>query len=338
MMCRHFSIILLGLAATAISVPARAASAETQITASYLYNLADFQGPVPSLFARITVDSEQGEVYTLDRSERSIQIYNGTAMQTYAFGEGLGLASANDLAAGDNGEMFVLYRHPAATVRHLDYRGQIINNLDLSHAGDADTPFKPDYLGYLNGKLYLADKGSMQVVIATTTGEIEQHIDFRQMIGEQIKEESSEQDLNKAQREKLREDLANLEGAELNGFHVDAQGQIYFTISSYFSAYRYSSGNKLEIFGTPGSAPGKFGVVASIATDRQGNIFVSDRLRCVVLMFDQALNFQSEFGYRGGRPENLVVPDDLALDSKNQRIYVAQAANRGVSVFKYRMN
>jgi hypothetical protein len=53
----------------------------------------------------------------------------------------------------------------------------------------------------------------------------------------------------------------------------------------------------------------------------------------VVLVFDQELNFQLEFGYRGDQPSNLIVPDDLAVDSSGN-VYVGQAANRGVSVFK----
>ena len=60
---------------------------------------------------------------------------------------------------------------------------------------------------------------------------------------------------------------------------------------------------------------------------------MADRLRSVVLVFDRDLRFQTEFGYRGDRPANLFVPDDLAVDRRGN-IYVAQAANRGVSVYR----
>ena len=63
-----------------------------------------------------------------------------------------------------------------------------------------------------------------------------------------------------------------------------------------------------------------------------GYIYVADRLRSVVLVFDHNFVFQTEFGYRGGQPSNLIVPDDLAIDARGN-VYVAQAANRGVSVF-----
>ena len=64
-----------------------------------------------------------------------------------------------------------------------------------------------------------------------------------------------------------------------------------------------------------------------------GYIYVADRLRSVVLVFDPSFRFQTEFGYRGDRPSSLIVPDDLAIDGKGN-VYVGQAANRGVSVFR----
>jgi len=113
---------------------------------------------------------------------------------------------------------------------------------------------------------------------------------------------------------------------------------IYFSLSTMFVVYRYAPDGKLEAFGVPGSAPGKFGVVASVAVDGDGNIFVSDRLRNVVLMFDRDLNFIDEFGYRGDSKGNLVIPDDIAIDPHQHRLYVAQAAKRGVSVFTIKAN
>ena len=53
-----------------------------------------------------------------------------------------------------------------------------------------------------------------------------------------------------------------------------------------FSAFRLSPGGEVAQFGRPGSGPGKFGVVAGIAADEAGYIYVADRLRSVVLVFD----------------------------------------------------
>ena len=306
---------------------------QAQTSANYLYRLSDFNGPVESLWARIAIDKEIGEVYTLNRVDSIIQIYNPTAMQTFGFGEEFRLASSSDIAVGSDGDIFVLYRHPSGSVQHFDYRGKLIGEINVDGESNKQL-FKPDFLDYHAGKLYLADSGSMQVLVTGIDGVVEQHYDFRSLIAAQIKQSAKNKDLNNAQRKKIREDLNTLAGALFGGFSVDSQGNIYFTVASFFTAYRFIPQNDdLKPFGIPGSGPGKFGVVASICADRQGNIYVSDRLRSVVLMFDSALTFQTEFGYRGSQPHNLVVPDDLAIDEKNQRIYVSQAANRGISVF-----
>ena len=85
-------------------------------------------------------------------------------------------------------------------------------------------------------------------------------------------------------------------------------------------------------FGRPGSAPGRFGILAGIATDSRGNLLVADKLKCVVMVFDKDFNFVTEFGFRGPRPENLILPDDVAVD-RTGRLYVTQWRSRGVSVF-----
>jgi hypothetical protein len=50
------------------------------------------------------------------------------------------------------------------------------------------------------------------------------------------------------------------------------------------------------------------------------------------MVFDKDFNFLTEFGMRGARPENLIIPSGIAID-KEDRIYVAQGRRRGVSVF-----
>ncbi|HMN03034.1 MAG TPA: hypothetical protein PKC17_09745, partial [Geobacter anodireducens] len=90
---------------------------------------------------------------------------------------------------------------------------------------------------------------------------------------------------------------------------------------------------KVDSFGKRGSAPGKFGVPAGIAADGLGNYYISDKLRCAILVFDRQFKFIHEFGGRGDAPGSLVGPDDLAIDAEG-KLYVGQLGKRGVSVFK----
>jgi DNA-binding beta-propeller fold protein YncE len=135
---------------------------------------------------------------------------------------------------------------------------------------------------------------------------------------------------NADEDEKAAEDLREI---SFNGFDVDEEENVLFTIATLFAAYRLTPEGELWSFGRPGSGKGKFGVAAGIAAAGEGRILVTDRLRCVVLVFDRELIFEAEFGYRGRGPSNLIAPDDVAVDSDGN-VYVSQAANRGVSVFR----
>lgn len=307
--------------------------AQAQTSASYLYRLSDFSGPVSSLWARLAVDQSKGEIYTLNQSNSVIQIFNETAMQVFDCGEDLGLASAVDIAAAENGELFVLYRSPARSIKHLNFRGELMNEIRITGKERQQIDFTPTYIDYQAGNLYLADAEKMQIWTISTAGDVLSTYDFRKQIEQRIRTAMKVDGIRESQIKRLEDKLAALKGADLTGFSVDAKGTIFFTIAPLFSAFRATASGDLAEFGTPGGAPGKFGVIASISADDNGNIYVSDRLRCVVLIFDKEYNFLTEFGYRGEQPNNLVVPDDIAIDDRNNKVYVAQAANLGVSVF-----
>ena len=114
---------------------------------------------------------------------------------------------------------------------------------------------------------------------------------------------------------------------------VYVTGDIYFTVPVLFTAYKLSPDGNLAGFGKPGSAPGRFNNLGGIVADDEGNIYVADRLKSVVIIFDKDFNFINEFGYRGRRPYNLISPNYLGLDAEG-RLYVSQLASLGVSVFK----
>jgi hypothetical protein len=118
----------------------------------------------------------------------------------------------------------------------------------------------------------------------------------------------------------------------MDGFSVDSDGSMLFTLPMLFTAYRVSLDEKVASFGKPGSIPGNFGVVSSIIADNRGNYLVSDKLKCVVNVFDKNFKFLMEFGGRGRGPGQLIIPQQLAVDSSD-RVYVIQEGNRGVSVF-----
>jgi hypothetical protein len=210
----------------------------------------------------------------------------------------------------------------------LNYRGEHVSEIPLKNLPKAFSKARPNRVVYAQGSLYLVDSASLLVVVVDERGFFERGHDLNKVLRPSLSRERAQRELDNVDWKKKR-----LEFIELNGFTVDGQGNMLFTVPVLFTAFRLSPDGGVETFGKSGSGPGKFGVVAGIATDDMGYVYVADRLRSVVLIFDSSLQFQEEFGYRGDRPSNLIVPDDLAVD-RNGNIYVAQAANRGVSVFR----
>ena len=73
-------------------------------------------------------------------------------------------------------------------------------------------------------------------------------------------------------------------------------------------------------------------IFIGIVADDRGYIYVADRLKSAVIIFDKNFKFLHEFGYRGRKSYNLIAPNDLDLDNQG-RLYVSQLASIGVSVF-----
>jgi DNA-binding beta-propeller fold protein YncE len=297
------------------------------VTASFRYPLSNFSGPVLSQWAKLAVDPERNEVYALHQRKNDIRIFDEHGMEIFVFAEDFG--SAADIAIGDDGDIFVLSTGYQTSALHLlDYRGEPVAEIPLQNVPAAFSNFVADRLVYQNGSLYLVDSDALKVIVVDQAGRFEKAYDLDREIKPFVPRDPVQRELSINDWRKRQ-----LEDIGLNGFTVDEQGNLFFTVPVLFSAFKLSTSGELVSFGRSGGSKGKFGVVAGIATDDSGYVYVADRLRSVVLVFDRNLEFQLEFGYRGDQPSNLIVPDDLAVDSSGN-VYVGQAANRGVSVFK----
>jgi len=297
------------------------------VTASFRYPLSNFSGPVLSHWAKLAVDPERNEVYALRQRNNDIRIFDEHGMEVFVFGEGFG--SAADITIGNDGDIFVLSKgYQTAKIHLLNYRGDEVAEIPLQNVPDAFSEFVADRIVHRIQSLYLVDSDAMKVIVVDEAGRFEKAYDLGREIKPLVPRDTVQRELSINDWRKRQ-----LESIGLNGFTVDEQGNLFFTVPVLFSAFRLSSRGDVTAFGRSGSSKGKFGVVAGIATDDMGYIYVADRLRSVVLIFDRNLEFQTEFGYRGNQPSNLIVPDDLAVDASGN-VYIGQAANRGVSVFK----
>ena len=291
------------------------------LNVSFQYMLANFSGPVPSQWARLDFDPEQQEIYTLTQGFNEVRIFNQQGMEIFAFGGDGDVVSAVDIAVGDTGDIYILARNfRQYGIQVLNYRGQLQSAIQPQKLPEQLLDFSPDRMEYLAGKFYLLDSSRLKVIVIGMDGTYERSnnltTEFEMMAAE------------------LDPEKKKTVVFDISGFSVDHAGRIYFTVPTLFSAFRLNLDGSLDSFGTSGSGPGKFGVVSGITADRQGHIYVADRLRSVVMIFSENFEFLGEFGYRGGRPEDMLVPDDLVIDPKQSRVFVSQAANKGVGVYK----
>jgi DNA-binding beta-propeller fold protein YncE len=291
-----------------------------ELRASFQYLLSDFSGPVRSQWARLAFDPVHQEIYTLTQGLNEVRIFNRQGMEIFAFGGEGDIVSAVDIAAGENGSIYVLARNfQKHAIQLLNFRGEPESNVSLKGLPKEFKSFRPDRMEYRNGRLYLLDSRSLRIVVILTDGTFVREHD---LAGEFYRV-ADELDPDKKKSLEL----------EISGFSVADDGCLYFTAPTLFSAFRLNRDASLDGFGRSGSGPGKFGIVSGIVADEQGNIYVADRLRSVVMIFDRKFVFQGEFGYRGDKPEDLIVPDELVIDTMGNRIFVSQAANKGVGVY-----
>jgi hypothetical protein len=296
---------LIAFLVMVISMPVRA-----NVKASFLYSLSDFAGKIPYSSTRVSVDKQSGEIYVV--YQNSMKVFNQAGMEIYRFGEDLDVGRVLDLAAEPNGDLLLLtIRDSKMTLVQCNYRGDPVSTKELKNLPPEFSGFVANRLVYHGGSLYLVSLSGLKIVIADLEGNFKKGYDLVPLL--ELKED----------------ERANM---EIFGFSVDRDGNILFTIPVLFKAFILSNEGKLSGFGKPGGAPGKFNIVSGIVRDSKGNFLVVDRLKCAVMVFDKKFNFLTEFGYRGLKPGNLIIPEDIAIDSKD-RIYVTQGRKRGVSVF-----
>lgn len=285
-------------------------TATAELKASYLYTFSDFTGKVPYSWAGMSADKVRGEIYVIYQGR--VSVFNSIGMEVYQFNDGGTLGHVVDIAVEHDGEILVLAgrggTHPA--IVRCNYRGEQVGIVDLKGVPDAFS-LQPQRIVVWNGYIYLADLSKRKAIVTDAEGAFLEGYD----IGAFFAADEKPNEVN-----------------EIASFAVDRDGNMLFTIPTLFKAYRLSRNHGLESFGGAGNTPGMFNIVGTIASDDKGFIYVADILKSVVMIFDKDLTFQMQFGYRGEERDNLVVPMHIAVI--RDKLFVNQARNRGVSVFR----
>ena len=317
---RYLKIQFLALIAVMILV-AYSSSAQGAVRGTFLYNLSNFTGSLSYEWPRVLTDNERNEVYVL--YQNFIRVFNEVGMEIYSFGDELDLGAIVDIALDREGNILLLSHRwsPAGDrvnyeITRCNYRGEPISKIEIKNLPSQYSKFLPNRMIYREGNLYLASLMTMVVVVTDVDGVFKEVYDILPLL---------------ELEERVKED------AMMEGFSIDREGNILFTIPPLFRVYKISPDRRITYFGRPGGAPGRFNIVAGIVTDSRGNILVVDKLKCAVMVYDKNFNFLNQFGSWGWKLGFLIAPEDIAIDNQD-RVYVTQAGKRGISVFKMTYN
>lgn len=301
-------ILLTAFVLTSFALQATAG----EYSASFLYTLSDFSGTKPFSSARINQDLSKNEIYAM--VGEAVSIFNANGMEVYRFDYDPNIGIVSDVAVLGNGQLAILAsKGPLTRLVRCNFRAEPKGIIDLKGLPTDFTGFSPNRVYSRDGKLFLINFTTMRVVITDEDGLFIKGVDLAKEL---------------SMSEKEREETG------LGGFAIDRDGGFLYTIPATAKVYMMSPEGKTRVFGRRGSSPGRFGVATGVALDKDGNILVADKLRCVVMVFDRT-NFAllKEFGSRGFKPGNLIGPDDILVDSQN-KAYVSSLRSRGISVYQ----
>ncbi|HET9299424.1 MAG TPA: hypothetical protein VFO11_05725 [Candidatus Polarisedimenticolaceae bacterium] len=307
------SIVLL-----AAAVSSAVAAAEPPHVA-FNFVLSDFSGPVRVGEARVVLDGAHGEVYVAEA--RDVHVFNEFGMEVYRFHTDSGLGPIRDLAVLPDGSLLVLLydyadpETPVALLCRLDFRGRRLDAQALSGSPEDVTAFHPNRLFLHGDRVLLLSTTRLLAAWAGLDGRVQEVLDLGKTLG--IPEDA-------------RADC------EISGAGMDGNGNLALTIAVLFRAFLVSpDGKMLASWGKSGSAVGAFGNIGGIGVDAEGRVYVVDRIRKVVMIFDADAThtFVREFGGDPRELGMLVMPSDVVIDGKG-RAYVTQVGSGGVSVFQ----
>lgn len=102
--------------------------------------------------------------------------------------------------------------------------------------------------------------------------------------------------------------------------------------AQHVEVFNRHTGESLFTFGQVGDGDGQFRVPLAVDVDRDGNVYVSDMMRCRVQKFTPDGEFISGMGSMGDHVGSFARPKQLAVD-RDGIIYVVDAAFQNVQMF-----
>jgi hypothetical protein len=304
------------MALAVLILVALVASVDGRGEVAYRFSLADFSGPVEVNKPLLRVDRHHDEVYLVHAN--LIRVFNATGMEVYRFEAADELGLVVDLDVNERGDLLTLSRRRTSAggaweffMTRCDYRGKPEQPLELSGLSESFADFDAHRLFLRDDRILLIDGLRLNVIEVTLDGAFVDGYDLAEVLGIDPDTRST---------------------VQLEGINMDPAGNLLITVPVLFKAFVITPEREVRAFGRAGSNPGSFANISGVAGDDRGRIYVADRVRHVVMIFNKNFEFETEFGYYGSGKENLVSPSGLAIGPQGA-LYVSQMGGRGISVF-----
>ncbi|HKQ61601.1 MAG TPA: hypothetical protein VJS92_09920 [Candidatus Polarisedimenticolaceae bacterium] len=291
-----------------------------ETSATFLYRLSDFSGPVPYEYPQLAPDTGRGELLVAESDV--VRVFGPSGMLVYEFVHDHDrLGPLLDAAVLEDGDVVLLSRAPMvkpgdvrALVTRCDFRGEPRRTFELQDVPEEFAGFFGETLRVRGDRLYFASLSQKRIVVTDLDGRFQRGWDIAATLGLTPK--------------KARD-------IELGGFDVDRQGNLYVTAPALGQGYRLSPQGVVAPFGDPGSGPGALGIAKGVAVTDTGWIVVSDLLNQVLVVFDPALNPAASFPAAGEGAQALTAPVAVAA-GREGLIYVGEMGQKAIAVFQLR--
>lgn len=281
--------------------PAQSSAGEDRL--EYVYELTTTTAKVTLAWPRLAWDPEGKELYLA--TSRGVQFFNEAGVETYRFTSATIVGNVTHAIPLRDGEMLVATaREQKRVLVRCDFRGEPIDELQLKGLPPELAEFEFGDVQRAGDKLYFFDAKKLRVVSTALDGTFSGVLDFRRA---------------------MEADGSPPGDLEPRGFWADEKGAVYVTFPMMFHVAVVSPTGEVKGFGQKGSVAGKFNVIAAVAADDDGYIYVADILKSSVQVFDPQFRFV-------GQTTGLVLPGGLAYGGG--RLYVAQGGKAGVAVFR----
>lgn len=260
--------------------------------------------------AAVSYAPDADELCVTDVGLRSLRVYSGAGLFSFATGELAGLAQPADAVLDGEGGFIVIDRDAArgATLRRLDLRGE-------PSAFSAEAPcanWLPEHLLLTQGG-DLVSVDDMNRLLCKHDGATGALLWSRTV-------EAGPEDADR--------DLGLGRPAEA------PDGRLYLPSGILHRVLVFSAdGEAREGFGRFGSARGQLVFPAGVAFGPEGLVLVLDRLRHLVLLYDGQHRFLAEFGSFGSGPGQFYHPSAIAA-APDGRVFVAQGYQGRVQSFR----